>query len=70
MTMNFFLNVVSQTSNCNSTVAIGASNCPLATKIWNSGAGPSFNVVCGTSNRTLRESASGMALEKAPVSMS
>ena len=70
MTMNFSLNVMSPTSNCNSTVAIGASNCPLATIICNSGGGPSFIIVCGASNRILRKSASGMALDKAPVSMS
>ena len=70
MTMNFSLNVMSPTSNCNSTVAIGAYNCPLSTIFWNSGGGPSFNIVCGASNRTLRRSASGMALDKAPVSMS
>ena len=32
--------------------------------------GPSFNIVCGASNRILRKSASGMASDKAPVSMS
>ena len=70
MTLDFSLNVMSPTSNCNSTVAIGASNRPLATLIWNSGGGPSFNIVCGASNRILRKSASGMAPDKAPVSMS
>ena len=40
MTKNFSLNVMSPTSNCNSTVAIGASNCPLATIVWNSVRGP------------------------------
>ena len=70
ITMNFSLNVMSPTSNCNSIVAIGASNCLLATIIWNSGGLPSINIVCGASNRILRKSASGMALEKAPVSMS
>ena len=70
MTMNFSLNVMSPTSKCNSTVAVGASNCPLATEIWNSIGGPSFNFVYGASNRILRKSAPGMALDKAPVSMS
>ena len=70
ITMNFSLNVMSPTSNCNSTVAIGASNCPLATIIWNSGGGPPFSIVCGASSRFLRKSAGGMALDKAPVSMS
>ena len=70
ITMNFSLNVMSPTSNCNSTVGIGASNCPLATIIWNSGGGSSFNIVCRASNQILRKSASGMALDKAPVSMS
>ena len=64
ITMNFSLNVMSPTSNCNSTVAIGASNCPLATIIWNSGGGPSFNIVCGASNRILRKSASEWRLTK------
>ena len=54
MTMNFSLNVMSTTSNCNSTVAIGASNCPLATIFGNSGGGPSFNIVRGASNRNFR----------------
>ena len=70
MTMNFSLNVMSLTENCNSTVAIGASDSPLATIIWNSGGGPSFNIVCGAINRFSRKSASGMALDKAPVSLS
>ena len=69
MTMNFSLNVMSPTSNCNSTVAMGASNCALATITWNSGGGPSFSIVCGASNRISLKSASGMALDKAPVSM-
>ena len=58
------------TSFCNSTVAIGASNCPLATTIWNSSGRPSFNIVCGASNRFFQKSASGMAPIKAPASMS
>ena len=61
---------MSPTSKCNSTVAIGAYNCPLAIIIWNSGGGPSFNIVCGASNRILRTSVSGMALDKSPVSIS
>ena len=67
--MNFSLNVMSPTSNCNSTVAIGASNFPLATIIWNSGGGLSFSIVCGASNRILCKSAPEMALDKAPVSL-
>ena len=39
-TINFSLNVMSPTPNCNSTVAVGASNCPLATLFWKSGGGP------------------------------
>ena len=70
MTMNFSLKVMSPTSNCTSTVAKGASNCPLATIIWNSGGWPSFNIVYGASNRILRKWASGSALDKAPVSIS
>ena len=70
MTMNFSLNVMSPTPNCNSTVAIGASICPLATILWNSSGGPSFNIVCGASSRSLRKSASRTALDKASVSMS
>ena len=73
MTMNFSLfslKVMSPTSNCNSTVGIGASNSLLATIIWNSGGGPSFKIVCGANNRILRKLATGMAIDKAPVSMS
>ena len=70
MTINFSLNVILPTSFCNSTVAIPASNCPLATIIWNSSCGPSFNFVLGASSRILRKSASGMVPDKAPVSMS
>ena len=69
MTMIFSLNVMSATSNCNSTVAIGASNCPLTTIIWNSVEAPSFKIVCGASNRILRQSASAKALDKSPKSM-
>ena len=53
MTMNLTLNVMSPTSKCNCTVAIGASKCSLATIVWNSDGGPSFNIVCGASNRIL-----------------
>ena len=67
-TIFFSLNVMSPASNCNSTVAIGASDCPLATIFWNSDAGPSFIFVCGTSNRNLRKSASEMAADNAPKS--
>ena len=42
MTMNFSQNVMSPTSNCNSIVAIGASNCPIATRIWNPDTRPSI----------------------------
>ena len=61
---------MSPTSNCNSTVTIGVSTCQLSTRFWTSGEGPSFNNVCGASNRLLRQSASGMALDKAAVLMS
>ena len=54
MTVIFSLIVMSPTSNYRSTVAIGASSCPLATILWNSGRGPSFGSVCGASNRILR----------------
>ena len=70
MTIIFSLNVMSPTWNCDSTVTIGVPNCPLATIIWNSGGGPSFNTVCVANNRTFRRSASGMAPDKTPVSMS
>ena len=70
MTTSFSLNVISLTSNCNFTVAISASNCPLATILWNSGGGPSFNFVFAASNRIFGMSASGMTLQKASVSMS
>ena len=61
---------MSPTSNCYSTVAMGAFNYPLATIVWNSGGGPSINIVCRAGNRILGESASRMAPDKAPVSMS
>ena len=61
---------MSTTLSCISTVAIGASNCPLETIIWKSGGGPSFIVLCGASNRISRKSSSGEALEKAPVTLS
>ena len=70
MTTNFSLNSSSPTSNCNYTLAIGASNCPLRTIFWNSGGGPSFNNVYRASYRVLRKSAFGMAPDKALVSMS
>ena len=70
MFMFFCLNVTSPTSNCNSTVAIGAFYRPLATIIWNSGGRPSYNIVCGASNRIMRQSASEMAHDKVSVSMS
>ena len=70
MTMNFSLNVMSSTSICNSHVAKGASDCPLATIVWNAGGGLSISNECGASNRILRKSAAGMAVNKAPVSMS
>ena len=69
-TMNFSPNVMSPTSNCNSTVEKSAFYCPLATINWNSGGGPSFIIVCGASNWILRRSASGMALDKPTVFMS
>ena len=69
MTINFSLNVMSPTSHSNATVAIGASNCPLATINWNSDGGPSFKIVCGASDRFLRKSASRMAIDRVPVSM-
>ena len=70
MTMNFSLNLMSPTSNCIFTFAIGASNCLSASIIWNPGGGTTFKIVCGASNRILRKSASGMVLDKAAVSMS
>ena len=40
MTINFTLNLLSPTSNCNSTVATGGSNFALLTIIWYSGGKP------------------------------
>ena len=59
---------MSPTSSCNFFVAICAYNCPLATIIWNYDGELSFIFVRGVSNRILRKSASGMALDKAPLS--
>ena len=70
LTMKFSLNVMSPTSDCICTVAIGASHCPLATIIWNSGGRLSIINVCEASNHIFRESASGMEHEKDPVPMS
>ena len=66
----FPLEIISPTSTCNSTVAIGASNCPLANIIWNSGEGPSFIIGCGATLRIFRRLASGMVFDNAPASMS
>ena len=60
MTSYFSLNAMPATSNCNSTVAIGASNCRLATIFWNAVGGPSFKFVCEANNRILHKTASGM----------
>ena len=69
MTTNFSRDVVSTTSICISTVAIGASNFPFETVFRDYGRGPIFSNVCRASNRILCKLASGMALDKAPVSM-
>ena len=69
-TKTFPLIVLSQTPKCNFTVAIGASNGPLATKIWNSGAGPAINIVRRASRRILSKLAPGVAHDKATASMS
>ena len=50
LTKFFSLNVMSPTSNRNSTVAIVASYCTLETIIWNSGGGLSSHIICGASN--------------------
>ena len=67
--MKSSLKVLSPTSNCNSTVAIGDFGCPLATIIWNSGARPSLSIVCRANNQILRQTASRMAFDIALVSM-
>ena len=69
MTIDVCPNLLSPNLKGNSTVAMGASSCPLATIIWNSSGGPSFIIVCGASNGILRKSASGMALDNAILSM-
>ena len=63
-TINFSVNVMSPNSKFNSTVAIVASDCPLATILSNSDGGPSFKIVCGANNRSLLKSASGMGVTK------
>ena len=68
--MTFSLNLMSPTSNCKSTVAIGAFSCPFPTINWNSGGKPSFDFVWGASNGMLRKSAYGMTPDRAIVSMS
>ena len=68
-TKSFSLNVMSPTSNCNSTGAMGDSNYPLTTLIWNSGGGLSLSTVCGANIQILGQSGSGMTLDRAPVSM-
>ena len=68
MSISFSLKVIISTSICISTVAVDASNCPLATIIWNSGGG--FHLVlCGANIRFLYKSTSRVALNKAPLSM-
>ena len=67
---NFSLNVMFLTSNRNSTVAIGAASCALATMIRNSSRRPLLYVMCGDGNPILRKSASGMALDKTLMSIS
>ena len=68
--IKFSLKILSSSWNWKSTVAIGASNCPLAIINWKSTGGSSFDTVCGASNRILRKSAPGVAIDTAPVSMS
>ena len=50
MTTIFSLNQMSPNSNCISNVPIGASNCPLAIIIRNSGGEPLPIIVCAASN--------------------
>ena len=63
MAINFSLKIMLTTSTCNFSVAIGASKFPFAIIFSKSGGGPSFNIVCGASNRVLHKWASH------PVSM-
>ena len=70
MTMNFSLIVMSPTSNCNSTVAIGASNCPLATIIWNSGGGLHLKSYMERVIKFCVSRLPDWLLKKAPVSLS
>ena len=58
---------MSLTSNFNSTVHFGVSKSPLATNFWNQGAGPSLTMDWGANRRIFLTSASGIALEWAPV---
>ena len=69
ITMKISWNSMSPTSNFSSTVLFGVSRSPFATIIWNDGAGPSFTIDWGASSRIFLRSASGIALEWAPVSM-
>ena len=70
ITIYFSLKLKSLILNCISISATGASNCPLANITWYLGEGPSFNLPSGASNQILRISVSGMAANRAPVSMS
>ena len=60
---------MSPTSNLSSTVSFGVSNCKFATIIWNVGAGPSLTMDWGANRRIFLRSASGIALDRDPVSM-
>ena len=66
MAIKSSLKVMSTTSICNYTVALCASNSPLATLNWNSGGGTSFSFVCGASIRILRKMALWRCLTKYP----
>ena len=70
MTINVSLKVLSATWNSICTVARGAASWKLATINWNSGRGRPFNFSPGASSQILRKLASGMALDKALVSVS
>ena len=67
MTIKISWKSMSSTSSLSSTVLFGV--CPLATIIWKLGAGLSLIIDCGANNRISRRSASGIVLDRAPVSI-
>ena len=62
ITMKCRTNVIAPTSNCNSVVGKGVSNCPLATMIWISGGWPSYRIFWGAICLAFSKSASEVVI--------